>query len=218
MSLSDVLTKMKFSPYTLLLLFAGVVVVTYVALGASLLRQHLDQGEISSQIGSTEAVLATAGDVRQDLEELPARLDEAEQELAAAKIAFPSELDNNNIVQTILTLAHEKGVRVRSLNAPAPAAEPAEETNGGTNLSFNLDADGDFDQLVAFLTALEEGATSTMRISTFALQEGDGWWVLGLELIAYARSSTAESSSPEDESSTGEEGDAIDDGGGEGSE
>ncbi len=206
----------------LLFLLAVVVAVAYVTLGASLLRQHPDQGELSSQIDSAAAVLASADDVRQDVEDLPARLAAARQELVAAQAAFPSELDSNNIIQTILALADENQVRVLRVDAvpptaePAdaepPATEPAEETEGPRILSFDLEAEGDFGQLVAFLEALEGGATSTTRVSTFALQEGDGRYALSLELVSYARSPIEEPSSPEDETQAGGEAEAISDG------
>ncbi len=212
MSVSEVPRRTSFNPYTLLFLFAGAVVVAYVALGASLLRQHLDQNSLSSEIESAEAVLAGADDVRQDVGDLPARLAEAQRELTAAEIAFPRELDSNNIIQTILALADENQVRVLSLDAPPPVGEPTEEVSVDTSLSFDLQVEGDFGHLVAFLEALEEGATSTTRIGTFALQEGDGQWVLDLELMAYARSPTAEAPSPEDESTTAEGTEASSDG------
>ncbi len=212
MSVSEVPRRTSFNPYTLLFLFAGAVVVAYVALGASLLRQHLDQNSLSSEIESAEAVLAMADVVRQDVGELPARLAEAQRELAAAQIAFPSELNSNNIVQTILSLAEDNQVRVLSLDAPPPAGQPTEEVSVDTSLSFDLQVEGDFGHLVAFLEGLEEGATSTTRIGTFALQEGDGQWVLDLELMAYARSPIEEPSSPEDETQAGGEAEAISDG------
>lgn len=212
MSVSDTIRRTRFGPYTLLFLFAGAVAIAYVALGASLLRQNLNQNDLSSEIESAEAVLASADEVSQQVEDLPVRLAGAQRELAAAKAAFPSEVDSNNVVQTILTLADGNQVRVVNLDSAPPTAEATEETSADTNLSFNLQVEGDFVQLVAFLKALEEGAASTTRISTFALQEGDGQYALNLELVAYARSPVEEPSSPGDESQTGEETGAISEG------
>ncbi len=212
LSVSEAIRRTRFSPYMLLFLLAVVVAVAYVALGASLLRQHLDQGELSSQIDSAEAVLASADDVRQDVGDLPARLAAARQELVAAQAAFPSELDSNNIIQTILALADENHVRVLSVDTIPPAAVPTEEMSADTSLSFNLKAEGDFGQLVAFLEALEGGATSTTRVSTFALQERDGRYALSLELVSYGRSPIEEPLSPEDETQTRGEAEAVSDG------
>lgn len=189
----------------LLFLLAVVVAVAYVALGASLLWQHQDQGKLSSQIDSAAAVLAGADDVRQDVEDLPARLAAARQELVAAQAAFPSELDSNNIIQTILALADENQVRVLSVDAiPPPAAEPTEGMSADASLSFNLKAEGYFGQLVVFLEALEEGETSTTRVGTFALQETGEQYTLDLELRAYARSLTKAASPADETDSTGE--------------
>lgn len=208
----DAIRQARLRSHTWPYLLAGTVLVAYVALGAALLRHHQDQNTLSSEIESAEAVLATADDVRQDVEDLPARLAEAQRELAAAQIAFPSELNSNAITQTILALADENQVRVLSLDAPPPVGEPTEEVSVDTSLSFDLQVEGDFGHLVAFLEALEEGATSTTRAGAFVLQEGDGQWVLDLELMTYARSPTAEALSPEDESTTAEGTEAISDG------
>ncbi len=213
MSVIEAIRRTRFSPYMLLFLLAAVVVVAYVTLGASLLRQHQDQGDLSSQIDSAAAVLVSADDVRQDVEDLPARLAAARQELDAAQAALPSELDSNYIIQTVLALADENQVHVLSVDTIPPAAEePTEELNADTSLSFDLEVEGDFGQLVAFLEALESGATSTTRVGTFALQEGDGRYALSLELVSYARSPIEEPSSPEDETQAGGEAEAISDG------
>ena len=196
----------------LLLLLAGVVAVTYVALGATLLREHQKQEDLSSQIDSAEAVLAGADDVRQDMEDLEGRLAEAREELAAAQAAFPSELDSDNILKTVLDLAGESQVRVTSVAAAPPEAEATEDTSDGETLTFDLQVEGDFGQLIAFLEALEEGATSATRVSSFVAEEAAGRYVVDLELLAFARSTRSEASAAEDESPTGEETEATSDG------
>jgi hypothetical protein len=148
-------------------------------------------------------VLAAADNVRQDLEVLPDRLAEAQQELQAAQAAFPSELNSNNIVQMVLELAGESQVDVRSVDALSPIAESGEESEAETTLTYDVEVAGDFGQLTAFLEALEEGETSTIRVSTFSLEEADGRYLMDLELIAYARSTALEESSPEQGSADG---------------
>jgi hypothetical protein len=232
MSEPDVPRKTRFNPYTMLFLLAGAVAVAYVALGASLFQQHREKEDVMSQLGSGMAVLATADGVRQDVEDLPGRLAEARRELTAAEAAFPSELDSNSILQTVLEIAGESQVGVRSVEtfppvaepadaeSPAaepvddlpPAADPTEETGDPRTLTYNVEAEGDFGQLMAFLAALEEGKTSTTRISAFTLQEADGRYLLDFELIAHARSTASEASSPEEESTADEGAEGISDG------
>ncbi|MCH8919197.1 MAG: hypothetical protein IIA23_00615 [Chloroflexi bacterium] len=209
---------MKLKPLTLLLLVAGLAVVAYAALGVSFFQQRSDQDALSSQIESAEAVLATARDVREDLAELPARLDTARQQLATAQTAFPSDLDSNTILQAILGYANESQVRVLEVHTQPPAVE-AEGSDGEANvnsyrvLGFDLEVEGTFEQLVAFLAAIEEGATSTSRIGVFSLQESEGRHVLSLEVLSYARSAPAGVSAPETpEDSSGPITDAPDDG------
>jgi len=204
MSKPDVPGKTRFSPYMMLLLLAGAVAVAYVALGASLLRQGPDKDDLLAELGSGMAVLAAADDVRQDLEVLPGRLAQARRELQAAQAAFPSELNSNNVMQTVLELASESQVGVRSVEALPPVAESAEEPRTEITLTYNVEVEGKFGQLMAFLEALEEGEISTTRISTFSLQEAEGWYLLDLELVAYARSTALEATPPEQESAEGQ--------------
>lgn len=224
----DVVKRTKLSPYTLVLLLAAVVAVAYVALGASLLHERSKQRDMSSQIDSAGAVLAASGDVRKELEDLPARLTDARQDLAAAQAAFPSELNSNGILERILELAGQNQVRVTTAGADLPVAESAEEPteeptgestdestdesaeettediSDGETLSFDLQVEGDFGRLIAFLKALEKGVTSTTTITRFALQQESGQHLLDLELVAHARSLTADSPSAEQEATTDE--------------
>lgn len=215
MSEPDVPRKTRFNPYTMLFLLAGAVAVAYVALGGLLFQQHREKEDVMSQLGSGMAVLAKADGVRQDAEDLPGRLAEARRELTAAEAAFPSELDSNSILQTVLEIAGESGVGVRSVetsplvaepaDVESPAAEPTEGTRGPRTLTYDFEVEGDFGQLMTFLEALEKGETSTTRISAFTLQEADGRYLLDFKLIAHARSTISEASSSEQESA-GDEG------------
>ena len=202
MSSIDVLRNVKLKPLTLLLLLAGLVVVAYASLGASVLRQRSEREALSTQIESAEAVLATAKDVRQDLADLPARLDTAREQLVAAQTAFPSELDSNTLLQTILGYANESQVRVLEVQTQPPAAEVGgideeAEVSAYRVLGFNLEVEGTFKQLVTFLAAIEEGAMSTSRTGAFSFQHSEGQQVLSLEVLSYARSAPGGVSAPE---------------------
>ena len=202
MSPIDALRNVKLKPLTLLLLVAGLVVVAYVALGVSFLQQRSDQDALSSQIESAEAVLATASDVRKDLAELPSRLDTATQQLATAQTAFPNDLDSNTILQAILGYANESQVRVLEVHTQPAGAEaegPDDEANINSYrvLSFDLEVEGTFEQLVTFLAAIEEGATSTSRPGTYSLRRSEGQHILSLEVLSYARSAPSDVAAPE---------------------
>lgn len=204
MSKPDVPGKARFNPYMMLLLLAGVVAVAYLALGVSLLRQGPDKDDLLAELESGMAVLAAADDVQQEMEVLPDRLAEARQELQAAQTAFPSELNSNNTMQTILELAGESQVGVRSVDALPPVEESAGESSTQTTLTYNVEVEGDLGQLMAFLEALEEGESSTTRVSTFSLEETGGQYLLDFELVAYARSIALEAASPEQGSAEGQ--------------
>ncbi len=214
MSEPDGPRKTRFNPYMLLFLLAGMVAVMYVALGGLLFQQHQQKEDVMSQLESGMAVMAMAQDVRQDLDVLPERLAEARRELTAAEAAFPSELDSNSILQTVLEITDESGVVVLSVEAsplvaePAdvesPAADPTEGTGGPGTLTYDMEMEGDFGQLMAFLETLEEGEISTTTIRIFTLQEAEGRYLLDFELIAHARSTASEGSSPEEDSTADE--------------
>jgi hypothetical protein len=200
----DVPGKTRFNPYMMLLLLAGVVAVAYVALGVSLLRQGPGKDDLLAELKSGMAVLAAADDVQQEMEVLPDRLAEARQELQAAQEAFPTELNSNNTMQTILELAGESQVDVRSVDALPPVEESADESSTETTITYDVEVEGDLGQLMAFLEALEGGDSSTTKISTFSLEEAEGRYLLDFELVAYARSTASEAASPEQGSAEGQ--------------
>jgi hypothetical protein len=203
LSLLDALRKVTLRPLAQLLLLASLVVIAYVALGVSIVRQEWDQHALSSQVELGEGVLVAAADSQQDFDDLQARLEAAKQELAAAETAFPSELDSRDILETILRYVGESQVRLMRIDIQPPTTG-GDEAGAYSVLASNLEVEGDFGELVAFVKALEERASGATKIGTFALQDVGGQQVLALELLSYARSPTAEPSSPKDESSTSE--------------
>ena len=193
MSLKDAPRNVKLKPLTMLLLVAALAALAYAALGASVLRQRSERDALSSQIESAEAVVATAKDIRQNLADLPARLDTAREQLAAAQTAFPSELDSDALLRTLLGYANESKVRVLEVHTQLPTAETDElEASAYRALGFDLRAEGTFEQIVAFLAAIEEGAASASRTGAFSLQQSEGRYVLSLEVLSYGRSAPGE--------------------------
>lgn len=190
--LKDSLRNVKLKPLTLLLLVAGLALIAYAALGATVLRQRSERVALSSQIEAAEAVLATAQDVRQDLADLPRRLDMASDQLAAAQAAFPSELESDSLLETILDYANESEVRVLEVHTQPPASDVggADEIEASSYRvhGFDLKVEGTYEQLVTFLAALEEGAASASRAGAFSIQQTEGGHVLSLEVLSYARS------------------------------
>lgn len=202
MSAIDALRSAKLQPLTLLLLLGGVVVVAYAILGVSLLRERWEKDSLSSEIAAAAATLGTAQDVQRDLADLQARLDEASLRLTAAQAAFPTELDSNVILQSVLRHANENQVGVLQANTQPPAigsTEPDEEValSGYSSLGFDFEVVGTFEQLVAFLAAIEDEAGSTSTIGDYSLQEAPGGQVLRLEVLSYTRSAVEEADAPE---------------------
>ncbi len=191
MSAVDRLKRVRLKPLTQLLLVVAVAVVAYVAMGVSIVREKWDQDALSAQIDLGQGVLLSVADARQDLEELQTRLTEAKQELAAAETAFPSKLDSKDILETILGDVGESKVRLLRIDIREPITEVDGE-NTYDVLGLDLAVEGDFGQLVDFLAALENRATSTTRIGSFTLEDKGERKVLNLELLTYAQPPAAE--------------------------
>lgn len=195
MSTFEVLRKARLKPYMLLFLLAGLVAVAYVGLGVSFLRQRAEQASLSSRIEDGQAVLDVASS-EESLQALERRLTTAEDELASAQKAFPSEIDTANVIEALLAYANDSQVRLLRVDTQTQDAE-LDEAGAYKAIDLHLDIEGDFGQLVAFLAALEEGAVSTFKTGAFSLQEVDGRHVLNLQVLTYARSTDIEVSRAE---------------------
>lgn len=184
MSLEKIRGRLKLTPLTLLLSLFALVAIAYIALVVSFLQQRRDEDALSSQIDLASGVLAAAEGSRQELEDLQARLQAAEQELALARSAYPSEIDSSAVVETVLARANESRVRVLSASTEAPV----DQTDGESQyrvLSATFDVEGGLGDLIAFLAALEKGAGGT-GIKSLSMEESAGGYTLSLELLAYA--------------------------------
>jgi hypothetical protein len=195
LQLKEIAGRVKLTPLALLLALSGVVLIAYVALGVSFVRQHWDKKALSSQVDLANGVLAAAESSGQELEDLQARLQAAEQELARAQSAFPSELDSSAVVETVLAHANASQVRVLRASTKPPAVETEGQTAYSV-LSTTFDVEGGLGQLISFLESLESDATGTLGIKSLSLQESAGGYTLNLEVLAYARPADQASGSP----------------------
>ena len=186
MSLQEIRARLKLTPLTLLLALSGVLLIAYVALGVSFVRQRWDKDALSSQVDLGEGVLVAAGNSRQGLEDLQARLQAAEQELALAQSAFPSELDSSAIVETVLAHANTSQSRVLSATTKPPGVQTEGDTAYGV-LNATFDVEGGLGSLIAFLVGLESEDAGAFRTKSLSIQESAGGYILSLEVLAYAR-------------------------------
>ncbi len=196
MSFLESLRRAKLGPLTLLLLLGGLLAIAYVGMGVSILREQRDQEALASQIDAGEGALAAADQSRRELEDLEARLSTAEQELALAETAYPSELDSSVVLETVLAQANESRARVLKVDSQ-PATTVADETATYSVLSLKLDVEGNFIQLAAFLAALEGGGLSASKTGDFTLEKEGERYTLSLEVLTYARSATDEAPASE---------------------
>jgi len=186
LSLQEIRARLKVTPLTLLLALSGVLLIAYVALGVSFVRQQRDKDALSSQVDLGDGVLVAAGSSRQGLEDLQARLQAAEQELALAQSALPSDLDSSAIVETVLAHANATQVRVLSATTKPPGVQTEGETAYNV-LNATFDVEGGLGSLIAFLVGLESEDAGAFRIKSLSIQESAGGYILSLEVLAYAR-------------------------------
>ncbi len=196
MAALEALRSAKLKPLTILLLLAGVVVVAYIALGVSVVRERRSQYALSSQIVQGEGVLVAVDESRQALKDLEARLGAAEEELAVAQGLFPEEVDGGDVLQTILADASESGARVLRVEAQPPTTE-ADEEKVYTVFGFGLEVEGNAGQIVAFLAALENGSIGASKTGAFSLEGGGELYTMKLEVLTYAKSVVEPASAPE---------------------
>jgi competence protein ComGF len=194
--LDKIVGRSRFTPLALLLALSGVVVIAYVALGASFVRQHWDKAALSSQVELGKEVLVAAEDARQEVEDLQARLQAAQQELASAQSAFPSELDSSAVVETALAHASTSQVRVLKASTKPPAVQ-TEGENTYRVLSVTFDVEGGLGPLIAFLGGLESEDAGALQVKGLSLQESAAGYTMNLEVLAYARSPADQASEPE---------------------
>jgi len=186
LSLQEIRARLKVTPLTLLLALSGVLLIAYVALGVSFVRQQRDKDALSSQVDLGDGVLVAAGSSRQGLEDLQARLQAAEQELALAQSALPSDLDSSAIVETVLAHANATQVRVLSATTKPPGVQTEGETAYNV-LNATFDVEGSLGSMIAFLVGLESEDAGAFRIKSLSMQESTGGYILSLEVLAYAR-------------------------------
>ncbi len=187
--LKRIAARAKLTPLAVLIALIALVAVAYIGVGVSFVRQRSDKEVLSSQVGMAEGVLVAAASSRQQLDDLQSRLQTAQQQLAFAQGAFPSQLDSSVIVETVLAHATASQARVLRATTKPPVVQMQGEGTY-TVLSATFDIEGGLGQLIAFLARLEGESSATFGIKSLAVKETAGVYTLNIEVLAYARQPT----------------------------
>jgi hypothetical protein len=138
-----------------------IVLAAYTYLGMGYLTQNSHTKAKLSELSGLRAVLSMIPEIPADLTE---RLAAARAELAAAESAFAGEMDGNVIIDTVLRLADEAGVK----GVPLSSHPQAEEQISNRNFSvfhLSVEVTGNFQQIRDFLELLESSGLNTMTVN-----------------------------------------------------
>ena len=189
------LREAKLTPGIALLILTAAVALAYVGLGVSVLRARAESSALASQITSGTEAAAMAGALQDDLDRLPGDLQDARERLADAEAAFPTQLDPNDVLATILDHADASGLRVVSVQLGPADAGQGEGSSAYSALEISLRAEGSLDRFVRLLRQIEDGSGATAIVS-YAVGDTEGERALVLQLRSFARTGPAPTPTP----------------------
>lgn len=142
----------------LIITLVVALLAVYYTLGTDYLKQRREHKELASLITETTQILAQMPPPPADLEP---RLAAAQTALSSVNNTFPGELNSTRIINTILRLADEVGIRALPL-ATQPWTTESVNEEGYSVFRLNIAAAGTFNQLSSFLSRLENGELETL--------------------------------------------------------
>jgi len=160
---------MKTSKWLIIILVVALLVVYYL-IGSDYLKQRRHNVSLASQITEASQALALIPSPPADLEQ---QLLAARNDLQSAESAFNADINDTNIVNAILRLAEEIGVKA----IPMGTAPWVTENISGRDYSVfrvNLEVTGTFSQMLSFLDRLESGEPETLVIEYLAVERVQG--------------------------------------------
>jgi hypothetical protein len=150
---------MKTSKWLILILVLALLAVYYL-IGSDYLKQRRQNASLASQISGATQALALVPSPPADLEQ---RLAAARDSLQAAGNSFSTDNNDTRIVNTVLRLAEEIGVKAIPLGTAPWSTEKVSDRDYSV-FRVNLEVTGTFDQLSTFLDRLEGGEPKTLVV------------------------------------------------------
>jgi len=177
-------------------LFVIIVLAGYYFLATDYRQQRQQQEILNQQIAETTQALARLSPPPADLEP---RLAAAQDNLNVSRDAFPDMVNSTRVVDAILKLAEEIGVKAIPLVSQREVLEKKGE-HGYYVLRLNVFVSGSFSQLEDFAGRLENGELATLVIERLDINRGEAPSVVedgtdsekpvfaSIDLAVYARS------------------------------
>jgi hypothetical protein len=142
----------------LIVILAVALLAVYYLLGSDYLKQRHEHEALASEIAGANRTLSEIPAPPADLEQ---RLTDAQAGLCTANETLPEPLNSTRIINVILRLADETGVKAIPLVTQPWTVESIGEVNMSV-FRLNIAVKGTFSQVSGFLDRLENGETETL--------------------------------------------------------
>jgi hypothetical protein len=152
----------------ILVLIIALIAVYYIVV-TGYLKERQAHDSLVSEIASTKQTLEQVPQPPAGLEE---KLDTARADLDSARNAFPADMNSTNLVDTILLLADEIGIKAIPLITQAWTTENLYGYSYSV-FRLNISATGNFNQLVEFSGSLENGEIETLVLEYLSVERDD---------------------------------------------
>jgi Tfp pilus assembly protein PilO len=192
------LESIKVKPSTMLLVFGGVLVLAYLVVAASYVKERQHQSGLRAQAAAGGGTLSGVGGSQQALKDLQDRLAYLEDSLDTLQDGLPTNLDSTAIVQSLLDYANQSHVAIKQMNA-LPASEVNARKEGETSytvLRYTLVVEGGLPDMLNFLTIVENGTSQTAAIGDVSVAQGEAPNQMTLGVSFYARSESTANATP----------------------
>jgi len=173
------------------------LLVAYYLFGTDYINQRRENAALTSQITEATQALAQMPEVPRNLEQ---RLEAAQARLDAEQSVFPCNLHSTEVVNTILELADDCGIRAIPLVTQSWSTEVVGEHSYSV-LRLTVAAEGNFTQLVSFVSRLENGEYETLVVENLSIARVIGGesaseealtFISSFDLAIYAQSLTSD--------------------------
>ena len=171
---------------------AAVFLLFYALFGLLYYGQGQQQEDIATELFKAQRILRK---VPQDRLALEDRLTSAQQALDLERETFPSQQPTDVLLDYILQMADESGVKVLNTKIVSLREESIEQINYVVS-PFDVQARGSMSQISSFLQLLEEGPLPALMIGTVNLSKSDLGFSLGVSFSVYGRGPIPDTNPP----------------------
>ncbi len=152
------------------LLLIGIFLIIYIAFGFVYFQQDLKQGDLEEQTTNISLILTKELPNKEDLKTESDEIDSA-LTLKNIEISIDEDITTDaKAIAILVDIAEKSGIDTDSDNLIVPSAAVREETVGGGTyqvFSFkNISVQGDYDDVMAFISDLDLGETQETMILT----------------------------------------------------